>query len=344
MAVNAGPPSAPSRVGADALGELHGPERAGAGQDHGELVAADAVAAVRGALGRADRVGQGLEALVAGLVAVRVVGELEVVDVEQRERERLAGAPDAPELTGEVLLEGAVVAQAGERVGHRDLGQARDLGRARRRQARAQPQEQAGQGGEQADADGEGEGRRDEDVALQAARLGGVREPGGGRSARGAGDAVLEHAVGRVDDLVLEVLLAAEVAGVDGGEQAPARGTVGPLQGEQPRDVAGGGRRRVEHGRAAQRGGQAAGVGGVVGADAVGALEAVLALGRLLLADPVPRALQRGGEAPGGLGALREVARPALGDEREAAQREQHGEDRRHSRADGPAFVDPFQS
>ena len=55
---------------AQALGELERAPRAGVGQDDGELVAPDAVGEVGAAAGGPDRVGQRLQALVAGLVAV----------------------------------------------------------------------------------------------------------------------------------------------------------------------------------------------------------------------------------------------------------------------------------
>ena len=66
--------------------------------------------------------GDRLQPLVAGLVAEPVVDLLEAVEVEQDERQRVAGAADALQLAGEVLLEGAVVAQPGQRVGDRDAG------------------------------------------------------------------------------------------------------------------------------------------------------------------------------------------------------------------------------
>ena len=61
-------------------------------------------------------------------MALGVVDGLEVVEVEEDERQRHAGAPRALQLAGDVLVEGAMVAQAGERIGDRHLGQALDLG------------------------------------------------------------------------------------------------------------------------------------------------------------------------------------------------------------------------
>ena len=115
---------------AQALGELERAPGAGVGEDDGELVAAHAVGEVGAAARGPDRGGQRLQALVAGLVAVRVVDGLEVVDVDEHERQRHAGAGHDLQLARDVLVEGAVVAQAGERVGDGHLGQALDLGRA----------------------------------------------------------------------------------------------------------------------------------------------------------------------------------------------------------------------
>ena len=239
--------------------------------------------------------------------------------------------PTRCELAGEVLLEGAVVAQAGERVGHRDLGQALDLGRAGRRQAR---------GGSRSSRRVRA-ARRPMPIAkakVVATRmlpcrrrsLGGVREPGGGRGARGTSDAVLEHAVGRVDDLVLEVLHARSVAGVDGGEQAPARGTVGPLQGEQPRDRRG---RWPATGRARSRGAARRSGGGRRRRARRGRGRSPRGGTRARSTSPRRPSGARSGSVAARQTAVSarcgEVGRPALGDEREAARGEQHGEDRR---------------
>ena len=47
---------------------------------------------------------------IAGLVAVRVVERLEVVDVEQRDGQRLTGSPRSRQLAGELLIPAAAVA------------------------------------------------------------------------------------------------------------------------------------------------------------------------------------------------------------------------------------------
>ena len=98
---------------AHALGDLRRLLRAGAGEQGGELVAADAgehvPAAHQHREGRRDR----LEQHVAGLVAVLVVDPLQMVDVDGEHGELLprGGLQHAVEL--------AAVAQPGERVGRR---------------------------------------------------------------------------------------------------------------------------------------------------------------------------------------------------------------------------------
>ncbi len=86
------------------------------GQEERELVAADAE---RG-IGAADRHGDELahlgEELVADGVALRVVDPLELVDVDEHERELRAVATRALDHPCDGLLEGAVVAEAGQAV------------------------------------------------------------------------------------------------------------------------------------------------------------------------------------------------------------------------------------
>ena len=90
-------------------------------QEEGELVAADPERRV----GRADRLGDEgadlAEELVADGVAPRVVDALELVDVDEHEREGGAVAPRALDHPGDGLLEGAVVAKSGEAVAQRRL-------------------------------------------------------------------------------------------------------------------------------------------------------------------------------------------------------------------------------
>ena len=113
--------------GAQPLRVLESAPRAGAGEDDGELVAADPVRLVRAAHRRAQRVGQRADALVAGLVAVRVVVRLEIVEIDQHQGQRQARARGVLQLAREILVEHAVVAQAGERIRAGHLRQTLEL-------------------------------------------------------------------------------------------------------------------------------------------------------------------------------------------------------------------------
>ena len=97
------------------------------GQDHRELVAADAAGDVGRADDVADAVGRLGQDAVAGEVADAVVDRLEVVEVEDDERQAAAVALGAGDLAGERLVEVAAVVQAGERV---EIGELAGLAKA----------------------------------------------------------------------------------------------------------------------------------------------------------------------------------------------------------------------
>ena len=100
----------------DPLGELE----AGCGfalDDDGELVAADAEGLFAGTAVLGERARELAQHAVAGRMALVVVQPLEVVEVEEDERQPAAGGVRAEERTVDVLLEGAVVAELGQRVG-----------------------------------------------------------------------------------------------------------------------------------------------------------------------------------------------------------------------------------
>jgi hypothetical protein len=74
--------------------------------------------------GRADRASDLGQQLVADRVAAGVVDPLELVDVDQHERERGAVAPGALDHARDSLLERAVVAEPGQAVAQRRLARA----------------------------------------------------------------------------------------------------------------------------------------------------------------------------------------------------------------------------
>ncbi len=107
---------AAGRARQEAAGNGKGGLAVGGRQEQGELVPADAERAIRDAEGRADQPADGGQELVPGGVPAGVVEPLQVVEVEDDERQRAAGAGRVGDLAGQLLLEGAVVAQAGQRV------------------------------------------------------------------------------------------------------------------------------------------------------------------------------------------------------------------------------------
>ena len=79
----------------DALGHGARGLQVGVGQQDGELVAAQARRGVRGTAARLQHLADAPQRLVAGLVAVRIVEELEVDQVDQQDARRLAASAAA---------------------------------------------------------------------------------------------------------------------------------------------------------------------------------------------------------------------------------------------------------
>ena len=102
---------------ADVVGDVEGAVGFRFRQQDGELFSAIACDEVSGAVeGGAERVGDVLEALVAGEMAVGVVDALEVIDVDEQQGERAAMAMGAAPLGGEALVKAAAVGDSGEAV------------------------------------------------------------------------------------------------------------------------------------------------------------------------------------------------------------------------------------
>ena len=102
-----------------ALGARAATAPVGVDEDDRELLAAVARDEIHAPRQPPEFGGERLEDPVPEGVAVGVVDPLEVVDVQQQQRERLLVAIAAIEFVGQPLLEPAVVVQPGEAVGHR---------------------------------------------------------------------------------------------------------------------------------------------------------------------------------------------------------------------------------
>ena len=93
-------------------------------EDDPELVATEASGTVRLAEAASQRLGRGLEQRVTGRVPERVVDELEVVEVDEQHGETTAVALDPGHRLLEPVLEEGPVAEPGERVVVRLVGEA----------------------------------------------------------------------------------------------------------------------------------------------------------------------------------------------------------------------------
>ena len=105
------------------LGEVHGVLDLGAGEEQHELLAAIPSNAIDLARLLPQNVGKLLEHFVAGLMPVRVVHALELVEIAHHEREGLLQALRMREHLVDAFVEVAAVVQAGERVGLRHVAQ-----------------------------------------------------------------------------------------------------------------------------------------------------------------------------------------------------------------------------
>jgi hypothetical protein len=164
--------------GLQVLDEIERVDGAALVHDQRELVAADPVGAGAGA-GLTQRGTDRSDALVPGLVAVGIVRLLEPVQVEQRQRQLGAGLGGVVEVALQVLLEGAVVAEAGQAVGECGALQPLQLALPDPLQPFAVSHGRRGRG-QQQDAERDGEDGDGDHHTLAAARL---REAGEGGSA-----------------------------------------------------------------------------------------------------------------------------------------------------------------
>ena len=102
---------------ADPLAELRSTCVVEPRRQHGELVAAQPPDRVQRAHRSPHPLDDPAQQVVAGRVSMEVVDRLEVVEVEQHERERTAGPDGVGQLGPNALLETAAVERLGERIG-----------------------------------------------------------------------------------------------------------------------------------------------------------------------------------------------------------------------------------
>jgi hypothetical protein len=259
--------------------------------------------------------------------------------VEEHERKRDAGARDHLQLAGHVPLEGAVVAQPGERIGDGHLGEALDLGRAGGVEAAAVAHDDGAEEREQQQPHGDRDGDRLVGAGLVAAQRGALSQRASAGGAGLARDDVREDPEDGVDRRVVEGEHALLIVGVDGVEEGLAGAVVLGLQAQEARDGGACGRRAVEREDVVEVGDQPP-LGLAMGElHGIAALQAVLALDRLLLGDPVARVLVGGAQACGAIGRGGLAGHAALGDDRERREEAEHGHEPGQAGTDDPAVL-----
>ena len=108
-----------------ACGKPEGVARVAGRHDHAELLAADAADDIGAAHSLARDARKLDQKLVAGRVPVHVVDALEIVEVEHHHGHRVVLARSARQLRAQPLVEVAVVVEAGQRVGLREILESR---------------------------------------------------------------------------------------------------------------------------------------------------------------------------------------------------------------------------
>ena len=111
------PPEGGTRQLVDRAGHCEGVPAAAVGQQQRELVAARAVDRAFAARRLAQAFARLPQICVAGLMPLRVVDPLQPVEVDRHQGEGRAAGGTGLHCGGEVVVEGAVVAKAGEAVG-----------------------------------------------------------------------------------------------------------------------------------------------------------------------------------------------------------------------------------
>ena len=118
----------PGDRGANPLARPQGVGQRRAGQDDGELFATVAGGQVHLADRLAERRGHVSQDLVAGLMAVRIVEFLEMIDVDHDQRERALAPLPFGKAAIHLVVQRPAIAQLGQRIGAGDRGLRFQLG------------------------------------------------------------------------------------------------------------------------------------------------------------------------------------------------------------------------
>ena len=214
--------------------------------------------------------------------------------------------------------------RAGERVGDSDVGQPSHLGQPSGVKAAAKPNDDRSEDQHQCQTQPEGGDDRAGCGRLVPAQVGAARQRPAGRECRLPVDGVLDRIEHRVDDAMVDADHTGRPAGVDGLEHLVAGVLVGALPPQQKYDLRLCRGRSIDCQHAAQVGADVRLRPGVLRPHRRSWFQPVLALERLLLADPEPRVLVGLAEAVGLISLPRGSGDEMLREDREAGQEHQH--------------------